>query len=86
MLLGLSDAGRQGLASASGGMKQRLALALALIGTPRRSGLDEPTANLDAHGRAELAGIIPADQGRMDSTTFSVRTDPRSDRVAMRCC
>lgn len=42
----------------SGGMKQRLALAIALLGDPPVLVLDEVTASLDACGREEFVGLI----------------------------
>ncbi len=42
----------------SGGMKQRLALAIALIADPPIIVLDEPTSNLDASGRGEVIDTL----------------------------
>ncbi len=57
-LLGIDDQVNKEIAALSGGMRQRLSLALALIGTPSILFLDEPTANLDAKGRAELLQLL----------------------------
>ncbi len=56
--LGIADQGSKAVSALSGGMKQRLALALALIGAPSLLLLDEPTANLDARGRADLLHLL----------------------------
>lgn len=51
---GLEGAVEQRVQALSGGMKQRLALALALISDPPVLLLDEPTSNLDLAARREL--------------------------------
>ncbi|HEU5431369.1 MAG TPA: ABC transporter ATP-binding protein [Thermomicrobiales bacterium] len=56
--LGIGQLCDRPVAALSGGMKQRLALALALVGAPTILLLDEPTANLDASGRADLLQIV----------------------------
>ena len=57
-LLGIEEQINKDISALSGGMKQRLALALALVGHPTILLLDEPTANLDAGGRAELLQLL----------------------------
>jgi ABC-type multidrug transport system ATPase subunit len=65
----------------SGGMKQRLALALALIGTPSILLLDEPTANLDAKGRAELLQLLH--QLKADGMTLLFSSHRPEDVLAL---
>jgi ABC-type multidrug transport system ATPase subunit len=55
----------------SGGMKQRLAVALALLGDPPLLVLDEPTANLDAGARADLVALLVALKARGKTLVFS---------------
>jgi ABC-2 type transport system ATP-binding protein len=53
-LVGLDEKARSRVDTLSGGQKQRLALALALVNTPRIAFLDEPTTGLDPAARRNL--------------------------------
>jgi ABC-2 type transport system ATP-binding protein len=57
-LVGLTDAAHRRVGGYSMGMRQRLALAAALLGDPGAVVLDEPANGLDPHGVHWLRGLI----------------------------
>ncbi len=65
--LGLAGHTRKLVRELSGGMRQRLALAIALLADPPLLLLDEPTANLDARARDALLALL-ADLKSMGKT------------------
>ena len=56
--VGLKASPKQPIHTYSKGMKQRLLLALALVGDPETLVLDEPTSGLDPFGREAVAALL----------------------------
>ncbi len=56
--VGLAEHAGKRVAALSGGMKQRLALGLALLADPPLLVLDEPTSNLDAQARDDFLDLL----------------------------
>jgi ABC-2 type transport system ATP-binding protein len=57
---GLSTAAERRIGAYSGGMRQRLGIAQALLHRPEVVFLDEPVSSLDPEGRRDLLGMIAA--------------------------
>ena len=70
--LGLGDCGRTPYRRLSGGLKQRLGLAMALVGRPEVVFVDEPTAGLDPAVRRSVWDIM--DELRADGATVVLTT------------
>jgi ABC-type multidrug transport system ATPase subunit len=87
-LVGLGSASRRRAAGYSQGMKQRLAIAMALLGSPQLVILDEPTNGLDPNGIREVRELItglPARTGAtvLVSSHLLAEVEQIADRVAI---
>ncbi len=70
-LLGLEDEAGKKVRELSGGLRQRLALGVALLADPPILLLDEPTANLDARARADFLDLLVSLKARGKTLVFS---------------
>jgi len=69
-IAGLADRARDKVKTYSHGMKQRLGIAQALLGTPEFIVLDEPTTGLDPQGIKEVRQLIRRLSGERGITVF----------------
>jgi ABC-2 type transport system ATP-binding protein len=69
--VGLSHSTNSRIGTLSKGMRQRLGLALALVGRPQVLLLDEPMSGLDPEGRWQVRELIRAQQSAGSTILFS---------------
>ncbi|KFE36559.1 ABC transporter ATP-binding protein [Thioclava atlantica] len=85
--VGLAEAAQRPVGGYSKGMRQRLGLAQALIGTPRLLLLDEPTSGLDPISRRDFYAVIAEAAGRGCSVLLSSHgleeIEHRTERIAI---
>jgi ABC-2 type transport system ATP-binding protein len=75
-LVGISDAKNRNVGKYSGGMKQRLGIAQAIIHRPQLVMLDEPVSALDPFGRREVLELL---EGLKKETTILFSTHILND-------
>lgn len=85
--VGLAFAAHRRLSGYSKGMRQRLGLAQALLGSPPILLLDEPTTGLDPDSRTNLYGLVDEARARGTAVVLSshalAEVEQRADRIAL---
>ena len=82
-LVGLAEAANRRIGGYSGGMRQRLGIAQALVARPRLLILDEPVSSLDPEGRRDLLALI-ADLRGSATVIFSTHVLADVERICDR--
>ncbi len=82
--VGLAEHASKYASELSGGMRQRLSFAIALLSEPKFLILDEPTSNLDAHARAEFLKLIREYKEKGKTVIFSSHRLDEVDYLADR--
>ncbi|MDD9717935.1 ABC transporter ATP-binding protein [Dinoroseobacter sp. PD6] len=85
--VGLGDAGKRRIGTYSKGMRQRVGLAQALIGSPKLLVLDEPTSGLDPVSRRNfydlMDGLAAEGAAILLSSHALTEVEARTDRIAI---
>ena len=81
--VGLADAAKRRIGGYSGGMRQRLGIAQALVAEPSLLVLDEPVSSLDPEGRRDLLALI-ADLRDRATIIFSTHVLADVERICDR--
>jgi ABC-2 type transport system ATP-binding protein len=81
--VGLADTARRRIGGYSGGERQRLGIAQAIVARPRLLVLDEPVSSLDPEGRRDLLNLI-AELRRDATVIFSTHVLADIERVCDR--
>jgi ABC-2 type transport system ATP-binding protein len=82
--VGLGDRRRTTWRHLSGGEKQRLSLALALVGKPEVAFLDEPTAGIDPAGRQLIRELVSEQRDRGACVLLTTHDLDEAQRLADR--
>ncbi len=83
-LVGLKEHERKSTSELSGGMRQRLSFAIALLSDPEVLILDEPTSNLDAGARGDFLNLIKEYKNKGKTVLFSSHRLDEVDLLADR--
>lgn len=79
--VGMADAGKRRIGGYSGGMKQRLGLAQAMIHRPKLVILDEPVSSLDPIGRREVLEMM-REMKKETTILFSTHVLPDAEEIS----
>jgi len=83
-LMGLVDRAKGKVSKFSGGMKRRINLAIALMGSPRLLFLDEPTVGIDPQSRNNIYETIRGLQERGMTILYTTHYMEEADRLCRR--
>lgn len=83
-LMGLEDRAKGKVAKYSGGMKRRINLAIALMGSPQLLFLDEPTVGIDPQSRNNIFENIQGLQKKGMTILYTTHYMEEADRLCQR--
>jgi ABC-2 type transport system ATP-binding protein len=83
-LMGLEDRSKGKVAKFSGGMKRRINLAIALMGSPQLLFLDEPTTGIDPQSRNNIFENIVGLQQKGMTVLYTTHYMEEADRLCQR--